>query len=144
MEKLCTLSLIRVLVVEDFAPFRQFVCLTLKNVLNLQVVGEAADGLDAVHKAETLKPDWIVLDIGLPKMNGIEAARQLRELVPESRIIFLSQESSPDVVEAALALGAHGYVTKVMTGVELVAAVNSVVSGQRFVGRASVGGNSIV
>jgi DNA-binding NarL/FixJ family response regulator len=136
------MSTVRVLVVEDFVPFRQFICSKLKKITNLHVVGEVSDGSEAVRKAVELKPDLILLDIGLPTLNGIDAARQIRELVPDSRIIFLSQESSPDVVEEAFSMGARGYVVKVRAGSELLAAVESVVAGQRFIGDTSVDGNS--
>jgi DNA-binding NarL/FixJ family response regulator len=79
----------------------------------LQVIGEAADGLEAVQKALELKPDLVLMDIGLPSLNDIDAARQIRKLVPESRIIFLSQESSAEMVQEALSLGAQGYVSNV-------------------------------
>jgi DNA-binding NarL/FixJ family response regulator len=133
---------VRVLIVEDFVPFRQFICSKLTAMSDLHVIGEVSDGSEAVQKAVELKPDLILLDIGLPTLNGIEAARQIRELVPESRIIFLSQESSPDVVEEALTLGARGYLIKVRAGSELLAAVEAVISGQRFVGDTPVHGNA--
>ena len=128
------LSSIRVLVVEDFLPFRRFICSTLEQRGDLQVVCEVSDGLEAVHKAEELKPDLILLDIGLPTLNGIEAARKIRELTPNSRIIFLSQESSPDVVREALSLGAWGYIVKTHAGSELLAAIGAVLADQKFVG----------
>jgi DNA-binding NarL/FixJ family response regulator len=124
---------VRVLVVEDFVPYRQFICSTLGTKLELQVVGEVSDGLEAVQKAEELKPDLILLDIGLPSLSGIEAARQIRKLSPESKIIFVSQESSADVVQEALSLGAWGYVVKTRAGHELLAAVESVLLGKPFV-----------
>jgi DNA-binding NarL/FixJ family response regulator len=96
-------SSIRILVVEDFAPFRKFIRSTLVERADLQVICEVADGLEAVQKAEELKPDLILLDIGLPTLNGIEAARQIRKLAPQSKIIFLTQESSADMVEEASA-----------------------------------------
>jgi DNA-binding NarL/FixJ family response regulator len=126
-------SLVRVLVVEDFAQLRQFVCAALGNRQDLQVVGEASDGLEAVQKAVELKPDLVLMDIGLPSLNGIEAARRIRELVPEAKIIFLTQESSGDVVEEAVSLGASGYVVKVNAGIELVPAIDAVLSGKTFV-----------
>ena len=119
--------------VEDFAPFRQFIHSTLGKNPGLQVICEVFDGLEAVHKAEELKPDLILLDIGLPTLNGIEAARQIRQLAPDSKIIFLSQEFSAEVVEEALRLGAWGYVPKTRAGSDLLPAVEAVLSGKRFV-----------
>jgi len=127
-------STVRVLVVEDFEPFRQFIRTTLGKRPDLQLVGEALDGLEAVQKAVELKPDLILLDIGLPSLNGIEAARQIRKLVPESKIIFVSQESSADVMQEALSLGAWAYVVKAKAGSELLAAVETVISGVKFIG----------
>ena len=103
---------IRVMVVEDFQPFRRFVCSKLEQKPELRVICEVSDGLEAVQKAEELKPDLILLDIGLPTLNGIEAARRIRELAPESKIIFSTQETSPDIVQEAMRLGAWGYVFK--------------------------------
>ena len=99
----------------------------------LQVICEVSDGPEAVQKAEELRPDLILLDIGLPKLNGIEAARQIRLLSPNSKIIFLSQENSLDVVEEALSMGALGYVNKAHAGSELLPAVKAVLRGERFV-----------
>jgi DNA-binding NarL/FixJ family response regulator len=127
-------SSLRMLVVEDYPPFRQFVCSMLGRKPELQVVGEAADGLEAVHKAEELRPDLIVLDIGLPALNGLEAARRIRKLAPESKIIFVTQESSADIVQEALRLGASGYVLKTNAGKELLTAVEAVRQGKQFIG----------
>jgi len=124
--------LIRVLVVEDFAPFRQFISSTLEKRRELQVICAVSDGLEAVQKAEELKPDLILLDIGLPTLNGIEAARRIRKLVPEAKIIFVSQESSADVVQEALSLGAWGYVVKTRAGSELLPAVEAVLLEKQF------------
>ena len=128
-----TVPIVRVLVVDDYEPFRRFVCSTLGRRPDLQVVGEASDGLEAVRKAEELQPDLIVLDIGLPRLNGIEATRRIRKLAPESKIIFLSQESSSEVVQEALGSGALGYVVKAHAGSELLAAVEIVRQGREFV-----------
>jgi DNA-binding NarL/FixJ family response regulator len=122
----------RVLVVEDFAPFWQFIRSTLAERQDVQVIGEVADGLEAVQKAELLYPDLVLLDIGLPTLNGIEAARQIRKLAPESKIIFVSQESSCEVVQEALNLGAWGYVLKTRAAIDLLAAVDAVLAGRHF------------
>ncbi len=125
----------RVLVVDDHEPFRRFICSTLEKRPELQIVGEASDGLQAVQIAEELQPDVIVLDIGLPTLNGIEAARRIRKLSPQSKILFMSQESSDDVVREALGTGARGYVVKTDAGGDLLKGVNTVLRGERFVGR---------
>jgi CheY-like chemotaxis protein len=127
------MSSIRVLVVEDFAPFLEFICSTLREEPDLQIVGEVSDGLEAVRQAEKLKPDLILLDIGLPTLTGLEAARQIHKLAPESRIVFLTQESSADVVQEALNLGAWGYVVKTRAAIDLLPAVEAVLEGRRFV-----------
>jgi DNA-binding NarL/FixJ family response regulator len=128
-------AIFRVLVVDDFEPFRRFICLSLKKRPDLHIVGEASDGLEAVQKAEDLQPDLIVLDIGLPGLNGIEAARRIRKLSPDCKILFVSQESSADVVQEALNLGALGYVVKAHAGADLLRAVEAVCQGRQFVGR---------
>ena len=101
----------------------------------MQIVGDVTDGLEAVQKAEELRPDLILLDIGLPSLNGIEAARRIRRLCPESKILLISQESAADVVQEALALGALGYVVKAHAGSELLEAVEAVLEGRQFVSR---------
>jgi DNA-binding NarL/FixJ family response regulator len=127
------LSSVRILVVDDFEPWRRFASSLLRGKPELQVVGEASDGLEAVQKAVELKPDLILLDLHLPRLSGLQAARQIRKLAPESKIIFLSQESSDDIVQAALSLGAWGYVVKASAASELLVAVEAVLSGKSFV-----------
>lgn len=99
----------------------------------MQVIGVASDGLEAVLKAEGLQPDLILLDIGLPKLNGIEAARRIRKVAPESKILFLSQERDPHVAQAALSAGGDGYVVKSDAGSELLAAVEALMLGNKYV-----------
>jgi len=127
------LSTVRILVVDDFGLFRQSVVELLGKRPELQVVGEASDGLEALQMALEWRPDLILLDIGLPSLNGIEVAREMRRLVPESKIIFLSVESSADMVQEALSLGARGYVVKTKAPVDLFAAVEAVLSVRTFV-----------
>jgi len=126
-------QVVRVLVVDDHQPFRNFVGETLQVRSELQVVGEASDGLEAVQKAEELLPDLILLDIGLPTLNGIEAAHRISMLVPSATVLFLSQENDEDVVATALSNGARGYVLKLDADRELLPAVESVLRGQRFI-----------
>jgi len=99
----------------------------------LRVIGVASDGLEAVQKAEELQPDLILLDIGLPSLNGIEVARQIRKLSPKSKILFVSQESSVEMVQGALGTGAQGYVVKTDAESELLEGVNAVLRGEQFV-----------
>jgi DNA-binding NarL/FixJ family response regulator len=127
-------SSIRVLIVDDFEPFRRVVCSILQTNLELRTIVEASDGVEAIELAQALQPDLILLDIGLPKLNGIEAARRIRELTPQSKILFVSQESSVDVVQAAFTAGASGYIVKADAGSELQRAVKAVLRGERFVG----------
>jgi DNA-binding NarL/FixJ family response regulator len=126
-------SRIRVLLVDDNEPFRQFVRATLSVRPELQIIGEASDGLEAVQKAAELQPGLIVLDIGLPSLNGIEAARRIRKLSPNSTILFLSQESSADVVQEALCSGALGFVIKAHAAGDLLVAVEAVLRQDQFV-----------
>jgi DNA-binding NarL/FixJ family response regulator len=128
-------SPVRVFVVDDYEPFRRRVVSMLQEQPELQIICEASDGSEAVQKAEELQPDLILLDIGLPKLNGIEVARRIRHLSPGSKILFVSQESSADLVREALATGARGYVVKTDAGRELLPAVEAVLRGKQFVGR---------
>jgi CheY-like chemotaxis protein len=126
IEGALTVKSIRVLIVEDFHAFRCLIASTLAKAPLVQIVGEASDGPEAVQKALELKPDLILMDIGLPTMNGIEAAHQIRKLMPASAIIFLSQESSADVIEAALNTGARAYVVKSKAGAQLLPAIDKI------------------
>jgi DNA-binding NarL/FixJ family response regulator len=123
-----------VLVVDDFEPFRVMVCALLRERLGLWIIDEAMDGLEAVEKARIFQPDLILMDIGLPKLNGLEAAQQIRQVAPQSKIIFVTQEVSRDVVQEAVGLGALGYVTKGKVESELLKAIDAVRQGNQFIG----------
>ena len=99
------------------------------------VICEVSDGMEAVEKAGDLRPELILLDIGLPKLDGIEAARQIRQIASNSKILFLSGFDSLEVVEEALNTGANGYVLKLDAARELIEAVEAVFQGERFISR---------
>ena len=126
---------LRALIVEDYEPFRRFVCLALQQRAEFQIIGEVSDGLEAVQRAQELQPDLILLDIGLPKLNGLEAGRRIRDVSPNSKVLFLSQESSPEVVREAVRLGASGYVYKPRAQTDLLPAIDAVLGGKRFVSK---------
>jgi DNA-binding NarL/FixJ family response regulator len=134
-------SPIHVLIADDFKRWRRQVRQLLKVRPELQVIGEASDGSEAVQKADDLKPDLIVLDIGLPKLNGIEAARRIGQVSPGSKILFLSQNNDPDIVQEALDTGALGYVHKTSARTELLPAVEAVLRGKEFVSSGLKGKN---
>jgi DNA-binding NarL/FixJ family response regulator len=135
-------SPVRILLVEDFEPFRTLIRMLLEGKSGLQIIAEVADGQEAVQKAAELKPGLILLDIGLPSLNGVDAARRIRELSPDSKILFVTQESSPEVVQAALSLGASGYVVKTRVASDLLSAVEVILQGGIFVSPARGEGSS--
>lgn len=124
---------VRILVVDDYSPWHDFVSSTLNKEPGWEVIGSVSDGLAAVDQAQQLKPDLILLDIGLPTLNGIQAATRIRETSPCSKILFVSENRSLDVAESALNTGAMGYVIKSDAGAELVPAIKAVLQGKRFV-----------
>ena len=132
-----------ILVVDDYEPWLRFVSTTLREQPELEVVAQVSDGLEAVQQAERLQPDIILLDIGLPTLNGIEAARRIREVSPTSKILFVSENRSPDIAEEALSTGAGAYVVKSDAGSELLPAVKAVLEGKRFIS-ASLAGHFLV
>jgi len=103
----------RILVVDDYEPYRRTIFIMLQKQEHLRVIGEAVDGLEAVELAERLQPDLVLLDIGLPALDGLKVARRIRELSPKSRILFVSENRSWDIAEEALRTGADGYVSQV-------------------------------
>lgn len=124
---------IRVLVVDDYEAWRRFVLTTIQKLPGMRVIGEALDGPNAVLSAQQLRPDVIVLDVGLPGLNGIEVARRIRELHLNSRILFLSENHSQDVAEEALRAGGNGYVLKSDAAGELLLGVKAVLQDKQFV-----------
>jgi len=122
-----------VLVVDDHEPWRRKISSILRDNERWQVVGEASDGLEAIQKAEELRPDLILLDVELPALNGLEAARRILARDPSSRILFVSAHQSWDIAAAALVIGARGYIIKLDAGNELLPAMEAIVKGKWFV-----------
>jgi DNA-binding NarL/FixJ family response regulator len=133
--------LIRVLLIDDHAPIRDFLRTTLQQSREFDIVGEASDGLDAIEKFQNLDPDLILLDIGLPAMNGIEVTRGIRSLSPRAKVLIVSENLSWDIAKEALCSGASGYVVKSDAAMELLPAVKSVLQGKQFVSTSLAGHN---
>jgi DNA-binding NarL/FixJ family response regulator len=129
------LASVRILIVDDFERWRRAVCSILRQNKDLEVIGESSAGLEAIQKSEELQPDLVLLDIGLANLNGLEAARQIRTVSPGSKILFLTLEDSPDLVQEALRIGALGYVIKSDAASNLLPAVRAVMRNERFVPR---------
>jgi DNA-binding NarL/FixJ family response regulator len=126
---------VRILIVDDYQPWRRYVATVLGTQAQLQIVGEAADGLEAVQAVEELQPDLILLDIVLPRMNGIQAARKIRQFSPNTKLLFVSVEPHSDVVRESFRAGGHGYLLKSDAGSELLLAVQGVLAHKRFVSK---------
>jgi len=121
-----------ILIADDFAAFRRLVRSKLQEI-GFQNVAEASDGLEAVEKAAELQPDLVLLDIGMPNLDGIKAAAQIRTVSAESKILFLSQYTDPAIVQSTLTDGAMGYVYKSEINRELLPAIEAALGGKRFV-----------
>ena len=125
-------SRIQIVVVDDYKPWRNFITSVLMKHIKACVIREAADGLEAVQFAADVKPDLVTMDLGLPKLNGIEAARQILDRCPDTKILFISENRSPEIVQAALAAGGMGYVVK-SDAAELLEAVQTVTQSGHYV-----------
>ena len=123
----------RVLVVDDYEPWHRFVTAALRSHPEFEIIGQASDGAEAVRQARDLQPDLILLDIGMPTINGIEAARRIRECTPQSKILVVSENRSSEIAQEALEAGAGGYVIKSDAASELLPAIKAVLEGKRFI-----------
>jgi len=128
---------LRTIVVDDHEDLRKFLRSALEKA-GCVVIGEASDGLQAVEQAQELQPDLILLDLSLPKLNGMEVGRRIRKLSPNSKIVFLSQDASLEIVQAALRLGAAGYMLK-SDATDLPHAVDAILQGEVFVSNRAKG-----
>lgn len=122
----------RLLIVDDHEIFRKGLRSLVESSGDLEICGEASNGLEAVEAARKLLPDVIVMDISMPHMNGLEATKQIRKEIPQSRVLVLSQHDSSHIVTAAIEAGAAGYVTKSQVAHYLLIALEAVAAGQSF------------
>ena len=113
----------RILVVDDFKPWRDSARQIIESQPGLRVIAEAGDGEEAVQLAAALKPDLVVLDIGLPKLNGLKAATRILKVSPASKVLFLSMQNDPATIQATINLGASAYVSKLNAGSQLLRAI---------------------
>jgi DNA-binding NarL/FixJ family response regulator len=125
----------RVLIVDDHAIVRDGLGMILDSQSDITVVGQATDGRDAIVKGDELKPDVIIMDIAMPKLNGIEATHRIRRRLPQVKVVILSMHHTQEHVFRAMRAGADGYIMKTSAGAEVVKAVRTVVNGQRYIGR---------
>ena len=130
----------KVLIAEDFEPFRQFIRRELQQHGDFETV-EVGDGLAAVDRAREWRPHLVLIDIGLPRLNGIGAAQQIRVLCPESKMVFLTQESSPEIVQAALGAGAQAYIRKIRAHDYLLDTIDTVLGASRTDDPPAIGTN---
>src|SRR2546421_558889 len=124
---------IRVLIADDHALFRRGLIMVLEAEPDIEVVAEAQDGTEVIGKAEEFVPDVLLMDVRMPKLNGIEAARAIRESVPSAKIVMLTVSDEEDDLFDAIKAGANGYLLKEISIEEVADAIRSVVQGQSLI-----------
>jgi DNA-binding NarL/FixJ family response regulator len=124
--------LTRILLADDFSAVRRGVRAILESRDDFKVVAEAEDGVDALEQAQKVHPDLAVVDISMPRMNGLELTREIRRTLPDTEILILTQHNSHGVLEKALEAGARGYVVKSAVAADLINAVESVRAHRQF------------
>ena len=126
-------EVIRVLIADDQALFRRGLYVVLGTEDDIEVVAEAENGADAIAKAEELAPDVVLMDVRMPKVNGIEAARQIREVLPSTKILMLTVSDEEDDLYEAIKAGANGYLLKEISVEEVASAIHAVMQGQSLI-----------
>ena len=127
-------SWLRVVAVDDHAAWRRFIAEHLGKRL-VQIVGTAVDGLEAIQQARALQPDVMLMDIAMPRLNGLEATRAISAIAPAIRILIVTNTNDPAIVQAAFEAGARGYALKSFAVTELIGAVETIIGGGIFGGR---------
>ena len=133
-----TVRKVRILVADDMETWRDYISSMLHNEPSFEIISQVVDGLEAVLAAKQHQPTIALLDIGLPRMSGIDAARSIQALAPNTRIVFLSGQQDPEIIETALSLGS-GYVLKSDAASDLIAAIHAVARGDTFISRQLAG-----
>ena len=134
---------VRILVVEDFEPWRDFFRAELQRDLEVEIGGELSDATHIVQEVERLRPDLVLMDIGLASINGIEAAKLLHQCSPHTKILFVSENRSADIARKAMESGGNGYLVKIDVRKELLSGIRAVLAGRRFIS-ASMAGHFLV
>ena len=134
-EAVSQLAPLRILIVDDFPSWRRFVFSMLEDLPEFRIVGEACDGIEAVHKSAELQPDLVLLDIGLPRLHGIDAAKQICTVSPHSKILFISENQCKEIVDAALRATpcARGFLVKSDAVADLGPALRALVEDRQFI-----------
>jgi len=133
------MSVVQILLVDDSLPWQRFVLTYFETKTEFSVNTIAPDGFEAVQKANELRPEVILMDVNLPGMSGIEAARRIRRVSPGSKILFLSMHGDSEIIQAALNAGGSGYVLKLDFNRDLIPAIKTILLGQRFVSHSLTG-----
>jgi len=123
----------RIVIVEDHTILREGLKSLLTSHPEFEVVGEAEDGWEAIRSVETLKPDLVLTDLSMPRMNGMEAIREIKKISPTSKVLVLTVHKAEEYVLGTFQAGADGYLLKDSTRVELITAVNKLLSGKRYI-----------
>ena len=126
------MNTVRILIAEDHTIVRKGLCSILKNEKDIDVIGEAENGKEAIKKVEELTPDVVVMDISMPLLNGLEATRQIKRRFPEVKVLILTVHSNEEYISEILKAGASGYLVKKAAPEELVAAIHAVAQGNSF------------
>src|ERR1700722_9142808 len=113
----------RILVVDDHEVVRRGICSVLASEAAFEICGEAFDGQDAIEKARELRPDVVVMDISMPRMNGLDATREIKQFLPQAEVVVVSQYEVPEMARQAFKAGARAYVVKSAIATDLLAAI---------------------